>query len=259
VNCNGQEPLLAIENVGKNFGGINAIMSLNFCLQVGGTVSLIGPNGAGKTTLINVVTGVYAPDRGTVHFFGEQISGKPAHIVASKGIGRTFQLGEFFDSLTVLGNAMVGCHTQGRSGLIPCGLRLRSAKREEENVRETALENLRLVGLEKRAIESISQLPLGERKLVGIARALGMKPRLLLLDEPAGGLAHHEVEKLVYVIRTLVNRGITILLVEHNMPFVMAVSERIIVLDRGLKIAEGPPTEIRCNPDVVRAYLGEEY
>ena len=219
---------------------------------------MIGPNGAGKTTFINVVTGIYAPDIGQVCFQGQDITGLPAYAIAYLGIGRTFQLEELFPSLTVLENAMVGCHTKSRCGMFSSGLRLPSAKTEEQRIREEAMENLKMIGLEHKASDSISSLPLGERKLVGIARALGIQPKLLMLDEPVGGLAAHEIEKLVKVIDILVNKGLTLFIVEHNMPFVMSVSERVIVLDGGRKIVEGPPHEVKTNERVIKAYLGEE-
>jgi ABC-type branched-subunit amino acid transport system ATPase component len=219
---------------------------------------MIGPNGAGKTTFINVVSGIHMRDSGEIHFGGERIDGLPAHSVAAKGIGRTFQLEELFGSLSVLENVMVGCHTRGSSEMLACGFSLPSAKREEKRIREIAMECLEMVGLEKKAKEAISKLPLGERKLVGIARALGMQPRLLMLDEPAGGLAAHEAGKLVGLIHLLVEKGLTLFIVEHNMPFVMSLSHWIVVLDAGTKIAEGRPDEVRTNEKVIKAYLGED-
>jgi branched-chain amino acid transport system ATP-binding protein len=221
-------------------------------------ISMIGPNGAGKSTFINVVSGVYTPDAGEVHFEGEDVAGLPAHMMASKRLSRTFQLEELFGSLTVLENVMVGCHTCGSSGILSCGFSMPFARKEERRLHDEAMECLKEVGLEGRAYNSISELPLGERKLVGIARALAMKPKLLMLDEPAGGLAAHEVERLVKLINGLKAQGLTLFIVEHNMPFVMALSERIIVLDEGKKIADGTPDEVRNNERVIKAYLGEE-
>jgi branched-chain amino acid transport system ATP-binding protein len=250
--------LLNVVNVSKHFGGIQALYQVSFMLKNGSINSLIGPNGAGKTTFINVVTGIYIADAGKIYFQDEDIAGLPAHIVASKGIGRTFQLEELFGSLTVLENIMAGGHTGSRSGMLSCGFSLPSARKEEKRIRDEAMENLKLIGLEERAHDPISKLPLGERKLVGIARTLSMKPRLLMLDEPVGGLATHEIKKLVDLIYTLLTNGLTILIVEHNMPFVMSLSEKVIVLDEGTKIAEGPPEEVRANEEVIKAYLGEE-
>lgn len=250
--------LLDVVDVSKHFGGICALNKVSFALRRGSITSLIGPNGAGKTTFINVVTGIHMADGGGIHFQGQNIARLPAHVVASKGIGRTFQLEELFGSLTVLENTMAGCHVNSRSGMLSCGLFLPSARKEERRIRDEAMENLTVVGLEKRAFDPISKLPLGERKLVGIARALSMKPTLLMLDEPVGGLAAHEIKKLVDLIYILISKGLTILIVEHNMPFVMSLSEGVIVLDEGTKIAEGPPDEVRMNDKVIKAYLGEE-
>lgn len=250
--------LLDVRGLSKHFGGINALSGVTFSVPKGSIISMIGPNGAGKSTFINVVSGIYVPDAGEIHFLGADITGMPAHIMAANGIGRTFQLLELFDSLSVLENVMVGCHAKSQSGMFACGLSMPSALKEEKRIREEAIESLAMVGLESRAHDPISHLPLGERKMVGIARALGMKPKLLMLDEPAGGLATHEVEGLIRLIHLLVERGLTLFIVEHNMPFVMSLSRRIIVLNEGMKIAEGLPEEVRANEEVIKAYLGEE-
>jgi branched-chain amino acid transport system ATP-binding protein len=250
--------LLDVTKLTKNFGGIRALNEVTFYLEERGIVSMIGPNGAGKTTLINVVTGIYLPDSGEIHFRGENIAGLSAHSIAFKGVSRTFQLEELFGSMTVLENAMVGCHRRSRSGIFRCGLRMASSRVEEKWIRDEARETLAMVGLEHKASHSISSLPLGERKLAGIARALCMKPKLLLLDEPVGGLAAHEIEKFLALIQSLLKEGLSIFIIEHNMPFVMSISERVIVLDQGSKIAEGSPKEVRMNERVIKAYLGEE-
>ena len=250
--------LLDVRGLSKHFGGILALNQVSFSLEKGSVTSLIGPNGAGKTTFINAVTGVHTPDSGEVHFQGEDIAGMQAHQIASKGIGRTFQLVELFGSLSVLENTMVGCHTNSRASMLSCGFALPAARKEERRIRDEAMESLVLVGLEKRALDPISKLPLGERKLAGVARALSMKPKFLMLDEPVGGLAAHEIKKLVELIYQLRSRGLTLLIVEHNMPFVMSLSERVIVLDEGSKIAEGTPDAVRANEEVIKAYLGEE-
>lgn len=254
----GKHAFLSVSRLSKHYGGIRALNEITFRLKASSIVSLIGPNGAGKTTLVNVVTGTYLPNSGEVYFQGENIAGLPAHSIASKGIGRTFQLEELFGSLTVLENAMVGCHTRSRSGMFACGFGMASARGEEKQIKDETMETLAILGLEDRASHSIHSLPLGERKLVGIARALCMKPKLLMLDEPVGGLAAHEVERFLTFVQKLSKQGLTIFIIEHNMPFVMSISERVIVLDQGSKIAEGSPEEVKNNERVIEAYLGEE-
>lgn len=250
--------LFSAKGIYKRFGGINALFDVTLQIERQQIISMIGPNGAGKSTFINVITGVYAPDEGNIQFQNNEIAGLQAHVISSLGIGRTFQLEELFPSLTVLENAMVGCHTRGRSGMFSSGFSLPRATREERKIRKKAMENLDMIGLAHRAEEAVFNLPLGERKLVGIARALGMGPKLLMLDEPVGGLAAHETERLKTVIQTLVSDGLTIFIVEHNMPFVMSISQRIVVLDGGRKIMEGPPNEVKNDKRVITAYLGEE-
>jgi branched-chain amino acid transport system ATP-binding protein len=252
------EGWLAVNGVSRHFGGILALNGVSFRLDRGSITSLIGPNGAGKTTLINVLTGIHLPDGGRIRFQGREIAGLPPHRLAALGLGRTFQLEELFGSLSVLENVMVGCHVRSRAGMIACGLALPGARREEKEEREIARANLQRVGLEHKAGDPISRLPLGERKLVGVARALSMNPRFLMLDEPVGGLAAHEIGKLVELIYKLRDAGLTIFIVEHNMPFVMSLSEKVLVLDGGTLIAEGLPGEIQRNAAVIKAYLGEE-
>jgi branched-chain amino acid transport system ATP-binding protein len=247
-----------VVSLSKSFGGIRALNGVNLALKEKGIVALIGPNGAGKSTFINVATGIYSPDLGAVYFKGKNVAGWPAHQITRVGIARTFQLQALFMNMTVLENAMAGCYVNGKAGLFASGLKWPSSRREERRIREEAFENLKNVGLEKRAAESVSVLPLGERKMLGIARALGVRPKLIMLDEPAGGLAAHEVAKLAELIYKFREKGLTVLIIEHNMPFVMSVSEWVIVLEYGIKIAEGPPGRVRTDPRVIQAYLGEE-
>jgi branched-chain amino acid transport system ATP-binding protein len=250
--------LLETVGVSKHFGGIFALNDVSLSLKKGSITALIGPNGAGKSTFINVVAGIHAADKGQILFGDSDIAGLPPHIIAAQGIARTFQLEELFKSLNVLENAMVGCQAGIKCGMFSCGFSLPSSRKEETRIRDEALLNLKLVGLEHRASDPISKLPLGERKLVGVARALSMRPSVLMLDEPAGGLAGHEIDKLIDLVRLLTSHFITILVVEHNMPFVMSLSDKIVVLDQGVKIAEGRPEDVRSNEAVIKAYLGED-
>ncbi len=250
--------ILRVENLQKSFGGIRAIDSLNFGISQGQVKSVIGPNGAGKTTLFNLITGIYLPSEGILRFNGQVLNGLKPYRIARLGISRTFQNLQLFGNMTVLENVMVGRHSLTSAGLLSTGLRLSRMRREEKNIQEKALEELSFMGLETKAeLEAVS-LPLGEQKLLETARALATSPRLLLLDEPAAGLNIRETEKLSQTILKIRDRGITIILVEHDMSLVMEISDEILVLNYGSKIAEGPPREIQQNREVIAAYLGEE-
>jgi branched-chain amino acid transport system ATP-binding protein len=245
--------------VSLSFGGLAAVNEVSFGVTKGIVKAVIGPNGAGKTTLFNLITGFLTPDRGQIIFRDEAIQGRPAHVVASKGIARTFQLVQLFDHMTVLENVMVGRHRLTRAGLFGGILRLPPMRREEEEICAKAWESLEFVGLADRAHQPAGFLPLGLKRLLEIARALACEPRLLLLDEPASGLDQIESDRLGEMIITLRDRGLTMLLVEHDMSLTMEVAEEIVVLNYGQLLAEGPPRAIQKHPEVIAAYLGSDW
>jgi len=252
------QPILEISRLRKVFGGLMAIVDLNFKVMPGQIKAIIGPNGAGKTTLFNIITGILPPTGGTIQFKGREINGEKPHRIAEKGISRTFQTVELFGNMTVLENVMVGRHVRTKVGLIQSGLRLPGVKREERFVLETAQEKLDIVGLMRRANEPASGIPLGEQKLLEVARALATDPQLLLLDEPAAGLNETEVLRIAETIRKIRESGTTVLLVEHHMDLVMNISDEIVVLNYGEKVSEGTPEEVKGDEKVIDAYLGVE-
>ena len=251
-------PILSVKNISVRFGGIVALDDVSFDIEPRQIVGLIGPNGAGKTTMFNCLSRLYQPSSGSIAFEGHDLLAVESHDIAGLGIGRTFQNLAPFATMTVLDNVMVGAHSQSRSGFLSNALRLPSVGREERELRAAASEAIAFMGLGAIAHLPMAGLPFATLKRVETARALAAKPKLLLLDEPAGGLNHEEVESLVALIRTVRDRlGITILLVEHHMGLVMQVSDKVVVLDFGRRIAEGTPAEVQRNPEVVKAYLGE--
>jgi len=235
------------------------VEDVSLSVRPGAVQAIIGPNGAGKTTLFHLVTGFLAPQAGHIVFQGDEIQGRPPHAIAALGIARTFQLVHLFDHMTVLENAMVGRHRLSRAGLLSGALRFPWTLTEERVIREEALAALEFVGLADRAQQSAAILPLGLKRLLEIARAYASRPTLLLLDEPASGLDAAETDRLREMILALRERGLTILLVEHDMALTMEVAQEIAVLNYGRLIAQGPPRAIQKHPEVIAAYLGTDW
>lgn len=255
----GNGALLETRGLNRFFGGLHAVGDVSFAVQRGHIKALIGPNGAGKTTLFNLVAGTIPPHSGDVFFKGRRITAWKPHAIASLGIARTFQTTRLFPHMTVLENVMVGRHPRTASGFVAGMLSLPWTWREHRQIRDSAMSILGQLGLEKEAHETAGNLSFGRQRLVEFARALATEPQLLLLDEPAAGLNIYETQELSELIVKIRDRGVTILVVEHDMSLVMSISDDVVVLDQGRKIAEGPPRAIQRNPEVIRIYLGEEY
>jgi len=250
--------LLSVKGLTKSFGGLMAVNDVSLDLAEGSIMGLIGPNGAGKTTVFNLITGIYRPDQGEILFKDMPIMGVPTHRIVSLGIARTFQTIRLFQNLSVLENVLSGRHCRMEAGSLRAMLRTPGQRREERQALERALEMLDFVRLRREATQLAKNLSYGNQRLLEVARALAADPRLLILDEPSGGMNEQETGELILLIGKLREQGITILLIEHRMSLVMRLCESIVVLDYGAKIAQGTPEEIKENPRVIEAYLGSE-
>ncbi len=251
--------LLSVRGVSKSFGGVQAVDDVSFDVPRGSIKAMIGPNGAGKTTMFNLVSGFLRPERGSIRFDGEELLGLPPHRIAARGMTRTFQQIRLFPKMSVLETVMVGCHLRSRGEFLAGMMRLPFTRREERRVREESLEILDLLGVSSLAEEEATSLPYGQQRIVELGRALACKPRILLLDEPAAGLNISETAAMGRRIARIREMGITVLLVEHDMALVMDISDQIVVLSYGKKIAEDEPKEIQRHPEVIRVYLGDNH
>ncbi|WP_426077345.1 ABC transporter ATP-binding protein [Janthinobacterium sp. PSPC3-1] len=248
--------MLTINNLSKSFGGVHAVQDVSFTVKEGNIHSVIGPNGAGKTTLFNLITGVYTPTKGEILLNGENVAAMSPDALARRGMSRTFQNLQVCMNMTAIDNVMVGAHLRLNQNLFASMLRLPSVRRADAACRDEAAQLMEFVGVGRHVDDEAGQMSYGALKRLEIARALAAKPKVLLLDEPAAGLNHTETGEIEALIRKVAQSGVTVVLVEHDMKLVMNLSDHILVLDYGKKLAEGTAAEVRANPDVVAAYLG---
>lgn len=250
--------ILKVSDVSQVFGGLKALHGININIQKGEIIGVIGPNGAGKTTLFNIITGIYKPTAGKVFLGGEDITGLKPHLIARRGFARTFQNIRLYKKMSVFDNVLAGMHNQMKSNLIDVVLNTKKNRREEEKCRERVEELLKLMNLWEDRYVLAASLPYGSQRRLEIARALAANPKLLLLDEPAAGMNEQETDELLQIVKRLKENGETILLIEHDMKFVMSICERLYVLNYGEVLASGNPVQVRNNKRVIEAYLGKE-
>lgn len=250
--------LLEVRNLHRSFGGLRAVNDVCFQVDNDSIKAIIGPNGAGKTTLFNLISGVLKLDAGAIYFRGEPIHNAPPYRIARQGISRTFQNVKLFSNMTVVENVMVGRHIKSRAGFIAGMLNLPWTRREEKEIFDRSMEILTVLGIADLAEQDARSLPFGKQRIVEFARALATEPELLLLDEPAAGLNIYETAAIARIITRIRQSGVTVLIIEHDMSLVMDISDDVVVLSSGMKIAEGKPEEVQRNKEVIRVYLGEE-
>lgn len=250
--------ILDVRNITKAFGGLLAVNNVSFQVHEGAITAVIGPNGSGKTTIFNLISGLLPLSGGEIWFKGRRIDKFEPHQISAQGIGRSFQLIEIFGTMSVIENIMIGMHLRRRSGILDSALSLPSVRKESRQIFDMAMVMLERIGLENKAFEPAINLGIREQRLLEIARALVIEPKLLLLDEPAAGMSAHEIAELIRMVSEIRDSGITILLVEHHVQMVIDIADWVIVLNYGQKIAEGIPSEVRINTNVISSYLGKE-